>query len=313
MQAQPLEGVAEHQLGRLGAQAAAPGVALADGDVEQDRAVVGVQRAERGEADQPPVGQLDDGVGERVGRQHPELEEALDLARVHRAAPGSASAARPPGRGTSARRRAGRPAAAGAARPGGRRSAAGATGRGRRTVARCMASLTRAIVYRRDPDVARGPGRPDQGYHRAIEPMRRWSEVAARIAATSRTTEKVATLAEYLRSLDARGAAARGHVPDRSPLPRTRPAHDGYRLVGDRRGGRGRSRAPDPGRWARPTTSRPTSARRSATCSPSTSTNPPATPPTLLDADAAFAAIAAARGAGQGRRHCARCWRAAIR
>src|SRR5687768_12332705 len=31
--------------------------------------------------------------------------------------------------------------------------------------------------------------------------MRRWSEVAARIAATSRTTEKTATLAEYLRSL----------------------------------------------------------------------------------------------------------------
>ncbi len=33
--------------------------------------------------------------------------------------------------------------------------------------------------------------------------MRRWSEVAARIAATSRTTEKVSTLAEYLRSLSA--------------------------------------------------------------------------------------------------------------
>ena len=33
--------------------------------------------------------------------------------------------------------------------------------------------------------------------------MRRWSEVAARIAATSRTSEKVATLAEYLRSLAA--------------------------------------------------------------------------------------------------------------
>jgi DNA ligase-1 len=33
--------------------------------------------------------------------------------------------------------------------------------------------------------------------------MRRWSEVAARIAATSRTSEKVATLAAYLRSLSA--------------------------------------------------------------------------------------------------------------
>src|SRR3990172_8113800 len=31
--------------------------------------------------------------------------------------------------------------------------------------------------------------------------MRRWSEVAARIAGTSRTSEKVATLADYLRTL----------------------------------------------------------------------------------------------------------------
>lgn len=39
----------------------------------------------------------------------------------------------------------------------------------------------------------------NHGYHRST--MRRWSEVAARIAATTRTSEKVATLAEYLRSL----------------------------------------------------------------------------------------------------------------
>ena len=36
-------------------------------------------------------------------------------------------------------------------------------------------------------------------YHRST--MRRWSETAARIAATTRTSEKVATLADYLRSL----------------------------------------------------------------------------------------------------------------
>jgi DNA ligase-1 len=36
-------------------------------------------------------------------------------------------------------------------------------------------------------------------YH--LSTMRRWSEVAARIAATTRTSEKVATLADYLRSL----------------------------------------------------------------------------------------------------------------
>jgi DNA ligase-1 len=39
----------------------------------------------------------------------------------------------------------------------------------------------------------------NHGYHRST--MRRWSEVAARIAATTRTSEKVATLADYLRSL----------------------------------------------------------------------------------------------------------------
>lgn len=39
----------------------------------------------------------------------------------------------------------------------------------------------------------------DHDYH--LSTMRRWSEVAARIAATTRTSEKVATLAGYLRSL----------------------------------------------------------------------------------------------------------------
>src|SRR5687767_8687427 len=39
----------------------------------------------------------------------------------------------------------------------------------------------------------------DHDYH--LPTMRRWSETAARIAATTRTSEKVATLADYLRSL----------------------------------------------------------------------------------------------------------------
>src|SRR5512143_1729531 len=39
----------------------------------------------------------------------------------------------------------------------------------------------------------------NHGYHRPT--MRRWSEIATRIAATTRTSEKVATLADYLRSL----------------------------------------------------------------------------------------------------------------
>ena len=39
--------------------------------------------------------------------------------------------------------------------------------------------------------------------------MRRWSEVAERVAATTRTSEKTALLAEYLRSLPAKPVYAR--------------------------------------------------------------------------------------------------------
>ena len=47
--------------------------------------------------------------------------------------------------------------------------------------------------------------------HRAarytIAAMRRWSELAERVAATTRTSEKTALLADYLADPDARGAA----------------------------------------------------------------------------------------------------------
>src|SRR5574340_396766 len=53
MQPERLEGVREHQLDRLRAQAMAPRVGLADRDVEERGAVVGVQSGERGEPDEP--------------------------------------------------------------------------------------------------------------------------------------------------------------------------------------------------------------------------------------------------------------------
>ena len=152
VQAQPLEGMLEHQLGRLGAQAATPGVALADRDVEQHRAVVAVERAERREADQPPIGQLDD--ASRRARRAPACAAGRSARPPPRssAAPGSASGGRSRGRGTSARPTADPRAAGGAARPAGRRSAAGARSRGRgNELASCWG--TAAIVY--------------HGYHRA--------------------------------------------------------------------------------------------------------------------------------------------------
>ena len=48
-----LERVVHHQPRRLAAVAVAPGVALADRDVEQGRAVVAVELAERARADEP--------------------------------------------------------------------------------------------------------------------------------------------------------------------------------------------------------------------------------------------------------------------
>ena len=102
--------------------------------------------------------------------------------------------------------------------------------------------------------------------------MRRWSEIAARIAATTRTSEKVAMLAEYLRSLRPGGVAAGRPLPDRPAVRRERSAFDRHRLGGDRRRCRIARRRPAGRRSVVPTTSRPTWARPSTTCSPRTAT-----------------------------------------
>ena len=111
------ERVVEHQLGRLGAVALAPGVLLADRDVEQRRAVVAVELAERARADQP-VGRRGCGSPSPANRcpRTRDREEALDLLGRASGRPGSASAGRPRGRRTSAGSRAGSPARAAAGR-----------------------------------------------------------------------------------------------------------------------------------------------------------------------------------------------------
>ena len=127
--------------------------------------------------------------------------------------------------------------------------------------------------------------------------MRRWSELAERLAATTRTSEKTALLADYLRTPDPRRAADRGRLPDGPAVRRGRPARRRARLVGhrdDRDRARPASRAR---RSARPTTARRTSASPSPTsCARAGHAPPPETSPTLPDVAAAFAAIEAASG-----------------
>ena len=66
--------------------------------------------------------------------------------------------------------------------------------------------------------------------------MRRWADVAEAVRATRKTSEKVASVADYLRSLDLSRSRDRGRIPLRPAVPRARPAHDGPGLVGDRGG-----------------------------------------------------------------------------
>ena len=73
--------------------------------------------------------------------------------------------------------------------------------------------------------------------------MRRWSELAERVAATTRTSEKTALLADYFAGLGPDELPDRGRLPDRTPLRRGRPAGGRARLGSDRhdRVGAGRS------------------------------------------------------------------------
>jgi DNA ligase-1 len=125
--------------------------------------------------------------------------------------------------------------------------------------------------------------------------MRRWSEVAARIAATSRTTEKVLTLAEYLRSLDPQELPLAVTYLTGRPFPERDPRSSGIgwaaiaaaaeQIVNAGPGALGASynKSSDLGQAV-------------GDLFDQYEHVPVGEPPTLVDADQAFSAIALARG-----------------
>ena len=138
---------------------------------------------------------------------------------------------------------------------------------------------------------------PTEEHRNTIARMRRWSELAERVAATTRTSEKTCLLADYLRTLDADELPIAVVFLTGRPFPEAdqRATGIGWATIAN---AVAQGRGHQPGRpRARRTTASPTSARRSATRS-----RTPATPrtrrasPGLVDVAATFAAIEAASG-----------------
>jgi DNA ligase 1 len=133
----------------------------------------------------------------------------------------------------------------------------------------------------------------NHGYHRST--MRRWSETAARIAATTRTSEKVATLADYLRSLTPNELPIAVTYMTGRPFPERDPRTTGIgwaaiaaaaeSLVDAKPGALGASynQSSDLGQAV-------------FDLLESHGHEPKGKPPTLVEVDAAFSAIAAAKG-----------------
>ena len=140
-----------------------------------------------------------------------------------------------------------------------------------------------------------------------IAAMRRWSELAERVAATTQDVREDGAPRRVPRGPDARRAPDRGRLPDRPAVPRGRPARD------RRRAGR-RSAAPCSGvagRRPRGPAPRPTTARRTwrsrwrDVLAEAGHAPDPATEPSLTEVAAAFAAIEAASGPAAKARSCA--------
>ena len=120
-----------------------------------------------------------------------------------------------------------------------------------------------------DPFARQRLGKPAAGAigrgRYTIAAMRRWSEVAERVAATTRTSEKTALLADYLAGLTPDELPIAVVFLDRPAVRRGRPAGRRARLVGDRDDRHGARRRAAIARSARPTTASRTSGRRSRT------------------------------------------------
>ena len=93
--------------------------------------------------------------------------------------------------------------------------------------------------------------------------MRRWSEVADAVAATTKTSEKTAILADYLASLDADALPVAAVFLTGRPFPEADQRTIGLGWAGISATVAARSPGADrPTRSAGPTTARPTSRRR---------------------------------------------------
>ena len=133
----------------------------------------------------------------------------------------------------------------------------------------------------------------DHGYH--LSTMRRWSEVCARIAATTRTSEKVATLADYLRSLTPEELPITVTYMTGRPFPERDPRTTGIGWAAIAAAAESLVDAP-PGALGASYNLSSDLGQAVGDLLAQFNHEPNGTPPTLPDADAAFSAIAAAKG-----------------
>ena len=138
----------------------------------------------------------------------------------------------------------------------------------------------------------------DHGYH--LSTMRRWSDVAARIAATTRTSEKVATLADYLRSLTPNELPIAVTYMTGRPFPERDPRTTGIGWAAIAAAAESLVDA-QPGALGASYNLSSDLGQAVGDLLVAHSHEPTGTPPTLPDVDAAFSAIAAAKGAAKAK------------
>jgi DNA ligase-1 len=130
--------------------------------------------------------------------------------------------------------------------------------------------------------------------------MRRWSEVAARIAATTRTSEKVATLADYLRSLTPTELPIAVTYMTGRPFPERDPRTTGIGWAAIAAAAQSVVDAP-PGALGASYNQSSDLGQAVGDLLESHNHEPTGLAPSLPEVDAAFSAIAAAKGAAKGK------------
>jgi DNA ligase-1 len=130
--------------------------------------------------------------------------------------------------------------------------------------------------------------------------MRRWSEVAARIAATTRTSEKVATLADYLRSLTPTELPIAVTYMTGRPFPERDPRTTGSGWAAIAAAAQSVVDAP-PGALGASYNQSSDLGQAVGDLLESYNHEPTGLAPTLPEVDAAFSAIATAKGAAKGK------------